>query len=586
MWFRGRHGRQVVTAVLAGALLMGLVGCRSTGSEKAGQSATTGAADAIYFNGSILTMRDTPAPEYVESIAVRDGRIVAAGKRADVEALRSPDTRAIDLAGKTMLPGFIDGHSHFINSITMASQSNVYAAPFGPGSTKQGIIDAIKKLQTDRQIPPGEIIMAYGYDDSIFPDGQKLTAADLDPHFPDNPVIVGHVSLHGAVLNTAAFKQFGITADTPVPPGGIMLRKPGTNEPEGLLMETAYLPVFQNLPKPTPEQLPQAFRDGQMIFAAAGITTAQEGSTQRNDINLLLAAAERGDLFIDVVAFPFIVDLDYALMKLPRDQWQQYRNRLKFGGVKITCDGSPQGRTAFFTTPYLLGGPSGEKNWKGEPTFPIPMLRQQVKRVYDMNLPLIVHGNGDAAIDVILDAHERALGDKARGDHRTGIIHCQFVRRDQLERIKQLNIIPSFYTEHTYFFGSTHIANRGLEQASFISPLKTASDMGIKFANHTDFNVAPIDQLFVIWSAVNREKREGGVLGPEERVSPFVALKAHTIYPAYWYREEASKGSIEVGKLADLVILDANPLTVDPMKIKDIKVLETIKEGRTIYRAP
>lgn len=200
--------------------------------------------DTIYVNGEILTMADTPEPVYVEAIAIDEGKIVAVGSRREVEGLRSPSTQVIDLAGKTMLPGFIDGHSHFINAISMGGQANVYAEPFGPGSTKQGIIDAIKKLQADRNIAKGEIILAYGYDDSIFPDGQKLTAADLDPHFPDNPVLVQHVSLHGAVLNTAAFKKFNITADTPVPPGGVTVRKPGTNEPEGLLMEGSYLAVF------------------------------------------------------------------------------------------------------------------------------------------------------------------------------------------------------------------------------------------------------------------------------------------------------------------------------------------------------
>ncbi len=571
-------------ASLALAVTAALCGCRAKSASDLSQRATpTNPADAVYFGGDIVTVND--AQPSAEAIAIDDGKIVFVGAKADAMKLAGASTSVVDLKGKTIVPGFIDGHGHFINSITMASQANVYAAPFGPGSTKQGIVGAIVTLRDERKIPKGEPILAYGYDDSLFPDGGKLTAADLDVDFPDNPVVVQHVSLHGAVLNTAAFKKYGITAETPVPPGGIMVRKPGTNEPEGLLMEGAYLSVFGQLPKPAPEQLSQAFKDGQMIYARAGVTTAQEGSTQRADIELLLGAAERKDLFIDVVAYPFVPEFDYALSKLPRDKWLAYHNRLKFGGIKVTCDGSPQGRTAFFTTPYLQGGPSGEKNWKGEPTFPVPTLRKMIKRVYDEKLPLIVHGNGDAAIDVILDAHELALGDKASGDHRTGIIHCQFVRRDQLDRIKKLNIIPSFYTEHTYFFGTTHIANRGLEQASFLSPLKTASGMGIRFANHTDFNVAPIDQLFVLWTAVNRPLREGGVLGKAERVDALTGLKALTIWPAYWYREEDRKGSLEVGKLADLVILSANPLKVEPMTIKDIKVMETVKEGKSVYRA-
>ena len=213
------------------------------------------------------------------------------------------------------------------------------------------------------------------------------------------------------------------------------------------------------------------------------------------------------------------------------------------------------------------------------------MLNGMVKKVYDNGLPLIIHANGDAAIDAILAAHEAALGDKKAGDHRTGIIHCQFVRKDQLDKIAEWKLIPSFYTEHTYFFATTHLANRGKEQAEFLSPLKTALSKGIRFTNHTDFNVAPIDQLFVLWTAVNRVSREGGVIGADERISPLEGLKALTINAAYWYREEATKGSLEVGKLADLVILDQNPLTVDAMTLKDIKVVETIKEGKTVYSA-
>jgi predicted amidohydrolase YtcJ len=200
-------------------------------------------------------------------------------------------------------------------------------------------------------------------------------------------------------------------------------------------------------------------------------------------------------------------------------------------------------------------------------------------------VPLIIHCNGDAAIENFLNAHEAALGDATAGDHRTGIIHCQFVRKDQLDKIAAWKIIPSFYTEHTYFFGTTHVKQRGKEQAHFLSPLKSALDRGIIFGNHTDFNVAPIDQLFVVWSAVNRISREGEVIGADERVSAYEALKAVTCNVAYWYREEATKGTLEPGKLADLVILDQDPLKVEPMAIKDIKVLETIKEGTTIYFA-
>ncbi len=468
---------------------------------------TPAAADTIYFGGPIITINDA-APS-AEALAVKDGKILAVGAKAEVLKTKGDATKMIDLGGKTLLPGFIDGHSHFINALTVATQANVYAPPFGPGNTVEGIIGALKKLQKDQNIKPGELIMAYGYDENALPPDHQLTAADLDPHFPDNPVMVGHVSLHGAVLNSVALKQNKITAETKTPEGGIIVRKPGTNEPAGLLMETAFLPIFANLPKPSPEQSMQALVEGQKIYAAAGVTTAQEGATHQPDLSILKEGAAKGKLFIDVVAFPFITEIDPVLRSNPPSTFGKYNGHLKLGGIKITSDGSPQGKTAFFTTPYLTGGPGGEKDWKGEPTFPVAMLNGMVKKVYDAGLPLIIHANGDAAIDLVLAAHEAALGDKKAGDHRTSIIHCQFVRPDQLDKIAALKMIPSFYTEHTYFFATTHLANRGKAQAEFISPLKTALAKGIRFANHTDFNVAPIDQMFVLWTAVNRVSREG-----------------------------------------------------------------------------
>jgi predicted amidohydrolase YtcJ len=569
----------LIAVVALGGIASVLFSCRKDSSSTAEVAQL---ADAIYHNGSILTMAGKE-PTYVEALVVKDGKILFAGSKSEALAMKGTTTALKDLGGKHLMPSFIDGHSHFINALSVSGQANCYAAPFGPGGTKQGIIDSLKKLIADRNIPKGGIVMGYGYDDSIYPDGGKLTAADLDPHFPDHPVMVGHVSLHGAVFNTAAMAKYNFNAETVTPPGGIIVRKPGSNEPEGLIMEAAFMPVFATLPKPSPDQQMAALVEGQMIFAAAGVTTAHEGATHVPDLQILQRGAEEGKLFIDVIAYPFITEYEHVIRRNPPEAFMKYHNRLKLGGIKVTIDGSPQGRTAHFTTPYLVLGPGGEENWVGEPTFPVETINKMVKLVYDAKLPLIVHCNGDAAIDNFLNAHELALGDAKSGDHRTAIIHCQFVRDDQLDKIADWKVIPSFYTEHTYFFGSAHVRNRGKEQAHFISPLKSALDKGIVFANHTDFNVAPIDQLFVVWTAVNRISREGDVIGPDERIGAYDALKAVTSNVAYWYREDDRKGTLEKGKLADLVILDKDPLKVDPMSIKDIKVQETIKEGKTIF---
>jgi predicted amidohydrolase YtcJ len=541
-------------------------------------------ADVIY-TGEIVTVDD--ARPIAEAVAVANGRLAAVGTRDEVLAQqRGPATRVVDLGGNTLLPAFIDPHSHYINSLTVANQVNVYAPPAGPGTDVDAIVKALRKFRDAKRIPSGQVIMGYGYDDTLMPDGRTLHREDLDTDFPDNPVIVQHVSLHGGVLNSAALRKWGITADTPTPPGGVIVRKDSSNEPDGLLMETAFLPIFASLPKPTPNQEIEWSKAGQSLYAAAGITTAQEGLSHPADIDLIYRAAEGGAALIDVVAYPFILELDTVLQTYPPEMFGSYRNRVKLGGVKITLDGSPQGRTAFFSTPYLVDGPEGQHNWRGDQAFSQETVNGWFKHVYDLGLQLLIHANGDAAIDMLLDAHEAASAEDAPGrDRRTTAIHSQFVRRDQLQRFASDRVIPSLFTSHAFYFADAHIRLRGREQTDFLSPMRAAIDAGLRPTNHTDFNVTPIDQLFVLWTAVNRVSRSGEVIGEDQRVTPLEALKAVTINAAYQYFEEDRKGSIEVGKLADLVILDANPLTVDPMAIKDIQVVETIKEGQTVYAA-
>jgi predicted amidohydrolase YtcJ len=542
------------------------------------------AADTIYTGGNIVTVNDSQPT--AEAIAVKDGKILAVGARVDVERdYRAQATTVVDLAGKALLPGFLDPHSHYFSSISVANQVNVFSPPAGPAKDIPAIIAALRTFRAERRIPKGELIQAYGYDENAMPNGVGLGRGDLDADFPDNPVLVGHVSMHGAVLNSAAMKQYGISAATRTPAGGIILRKPGSNEPAGLVMETAFLPILAALPKPTAAQEVEWSRAGQMLYAASGVTTAHEGATHAPEFALMQRAAAGGAHVIDVIAYPFFTDFDAVLEKNPLDTWGKYVNHLKLGGAKVTLDGSPQGKTAYFTTPYLTGGPGGEKNWRGEPGFPEDDVKAFVKKIYDLGLPLNIHANGDAAIDMLLRAHEyAAAGDLGRQRHVT-IIHSQFVRADQLDKFVAYKLTPSFFTLHAFYFGDTHVLQRGETQAFFLSPMRAAIDKGLRPTNHTDFVVAPLDQMYVMWSAVNRISRAGVVIGPDQRVTPMEALKAITINAAWQYSEQQSKGSLEAGKLADLVILDRNPLTVDPMAIKDVKVVETIKDGKTVYKA-
>ncbi len=547
-------------------------------------SVPTFAADLIIHGGPILTMTGDD-PTYAEALVVDGGKIAFVGSAADAMKLKQDDTVIRELGGKTLLPGFIDPHSHFIDSLSLADRVNVSAPPVGPANNADEIVAALKETFAKRGLAAGELLLGYGYDENLMPAGNPLSRDLLDAAFPDNPVAVIHVSMHGAVLNSKAFEKFGYTDGMPTPAGGVILRKEGSQDLQGLVMETAYLQMFSALPSPTEETEVAAAKAGQMLYAAAGITTAQEGATHANQVEQLKRIAKAGGFFIDVVAYPFILDLDKVLETNPVSSFGTYDNNLKLGGCKITPDGSPQGKTAWFTTPYLTGGPAGEKDWKGEPGLPLDVMIAGTRKCYDNGLQVLFHANGDAAIDFLIKTHEEAAGGDLTRDRRTVGIHSQFIRPDQIAKYKEYGIVPAFFTDHTFFFADTHILNRGRAQTDAISPMGSAYAAGLLPTNHTDAFVVPVDQMLATWTAVNRISRGGQTIGADERVSPYLALKAITINAAYQYFEEGSKGTLEVGKRADMVVLSDNPISVDPLTIKDIKIVETIKDGKTVYLA-
>jgi predicted amidohydrolase YtcJ len=539
-------------------------------------------ADRIIRGGPIVTVNpDRPA---AEAVAIVGGTIVAVGSDSDVMQHRGDATVVTELAGKTLVPGFVDGHSHFCSLVDVHTQAQCASPPAGPCKTVADVIAALKAVQARRKLGPGKFVMGFGYDPELLAEKRPPSKQELDAAFPENPVILVHVSGHGAMLNTKALAAYDVTAATPTPPGGVIGREPGSNEPNGLLFETAFLPIFAKVPGPGDDETLEILKAGQDHYLRAGITTAQEGATMQHQVDLLRILANRGDLKLDVVMLPFIAEIDAIFAGQPPRNETEYKNRLRIGGVKVVMDGSPQGRTAAFTTPYLTDGPAGQKDWRGELSFPQPVLNEWVKKVYDGGATLFVHCNGDAAIDALLEAHRFASGDDPAKPRGTVGVHSQFIRRDQLEKYRAWKITPSFFTIHCFYFGDTHVANRGRSQADFISPMKSARALGLRPANHTDFNVAPLDQLFTIHTAVNRISRSGQTIGADERVTPMQALEAITIDGARIYGEEAKKGSIEVGKAADFAVLSANPLTVPPATIETIRVEETIKDGQTVWK--
>ena len=559
-----------------------LSSCGDNSAKKA-EALTDLGKTTLYHGGSILTMAGD-SPTYVEALVEQDGKIIFTGSKADALKEYTATGTLVDLEGKTMLPGFMDAHSHYINSLLVANQCQLYAPPSGTAKDVESIIANLKTFAKERNIQKGEMITGYGYDDTVMPEGRLLNRDDLDKAFPDNPVRVDHVSMHGCVLNTLAMEKYNISKDTKTPPGGVIVRKPGTQEPYGLIMETAFLPIMEQADPMTEAQEIELSKAGQMLYAEAGITTAHEGASHLPQIETIKRASEAGANFIDIVAYPFITDVDNVLKLIPLEDWQTYKNKFKIGGVKITVDGSPQGRTAFFTTPYLDGGPGGEENWTGELTFPQDMVNDMVKKVFEMKVPLILHCNGDGAIDSFIEGYEYARNGDYTSPWNVTTIHSQFMRKDQMPKFIEYNVRPSFYTLHTYYFYEAHLKNRGFEQAQYISPVRDAIDLGMRPTNHTDFVVAPLDQMMMLWSAVNRISRAGAEVGISQSITPYEGLQTMTLYVAEQFDEADVKGSLEVGKLADLVILDKDPLKVPATEIKDIAIIETLKEGVSVYK--
>ena len=568
----------------------------STGEANSSAGATNQApADTIYRNGTVLTMVDDR--RQAEAVAVAGGKILAVGSDADVMAHNGANTVVVDLGGHTLMPSFIDAHGHFMNALQVVKWANVQGVPAGPITSVKEFVPILQEHVRKLALKPGDWIIGYGYDRSNLVEGRELNVDDLDPAFPDNPIMLIHSSNHGAVLNTAAFKVVGYNDSTPTPAGGIIVRKPGTNIPAGLIMETAFLPILTGAPKPSERQLLDTLDQAQQIYTRAGVTTVQEGATAAKDLRVLRKGADEGLLYLDVVSMPVFLEIPELVQDFlpdfvggPADipdeaanKFGTYNNRLKLQGIKFVIDGSPQGKTAFWTEPLLTPGPDGQKDWRGQPVFPPETIHTTMAAVHAKGLQVFCHANGDAAIDLAIDGM-RKTGVKAADDRRTVIIHSQCMRPDQLDPYVELGFSPSFFSVHTFYWGDEHLANLGPQRADFISPMASAYAKGLRCSNHTDFSVTPMEPMRVMWSSMVRTSKKGVVLGADERIDNWQALKALTLDAAWQIFEEKTKGSLEVGKLADMVILDADPLTAKPEALLDIAVLETLKEGKTVYR--
>ncbi|MBT9778038.1 amidohydrolase family protein [Clostridium sp. MCC353] len=533
--------------------------------------------EQILYNGTFLTM--DPGCREAEAVLVSEGMIKAVGKFEEICAL-APDAKKKDMEGHTVLPGFIDGHSHISAVAYQLLMADLNPPPTGDCSSVEDVIRKMKEFLASRKLAPGQWLMGMGYDNSVFPDGKHPTKEDLDQISREHPVVILHVSGHLCVVNTKGMELMGYVGDHfAVPQGGVV-------EKSGLLKEQAFL-GSDKMEGPSPEEVIRSVENASRLYASYGITTVHDGKARMSEYRLLKAAAEQGLLCNDVVIY-FSPEAAEELLPHQYPALNGYHNRLRFAGMKLFLDGSPQGKTAWLSKPYYEA-PEGEgKNYRGFPVQTEEDVMGLMKKAVENHWQINVHANGDEAIEQMIRCYTRTLEETGcRENLRPVIIHCQTVREDQLKRMKEIGMIASFFLDHVYYWGDYHYESvLGPERAERISPLKSALEQDISFTLHQDSPVVPPNVLFSIHNAVNRKTYKGRILGEDQRISVYEALQAVTIHGAYQIFEEDKKGSITPGKCADFVVLDQNPEKTAPERIKDIAVKEVIKEGKTIFTAP
>lgn len=529
--------------------------------------------ETLYYGKNIITM--TGEGERVEAVLVKDGRIAFTGDYAEAKALAGADCVELDLGDKTLMPSFIDGHSH----ITMYSQFSMFPDISGASSFEE-IKEFIRGYLKQHPPKKGDVVMFTGYDHNFLKEEQHPTRDILDEVSEDTPVYLYHSSGHMGVINTAMMKLAGLDENASDPQGGHYGRYEDGRLNGYLEEPAAFAPVmmkaFANFKMNPVKQL----NDVQDIYLKNGITTVQDGGNTRETIEGLIKFAMGVGFKLDVVAYQMYEDSFCDLQKDYPQFTGSYTNRLKIAGTKIFLDGSPQGKSAWLSKPY-----EGEASYCGYPTQKNETVVGEAIKAIQGGYQLLAHCNGDAASQQFIDCYKEGMEkcESDGADLRPVMIHCQTAREDQLEEMKKIGMLPSIFVAHTYYWGDVHLKNLGEERGNRISPVQTANKIGLKYNFHQDCPVLPPDMLKTIWCAVNRKTRKGVSIGEEERISVYDALKGVTINAAYAYHEENEKGTLEKGKLADMVILDTNPLCCAPCDIDKINVLETIKEGETLY---
>ncbi|MDQ7051303.1 MAG: amidohydrolase [Enterobacterales bacterium] len=440
------------------------------------QQAAKPIADSIYFGGPIISMQQNNISP--KALAVHNGKIIAVGVLAKIENFKGKNTRMIDLKGHTLLPAFIDAHGHFSMVGLLSQSANLAAKPEGNTNDIAQLIKNLKAHKNSQQAKQTGWIIGMNYDDSQLFEQRHPTAKDLDRVSLERPVMIIHQSFHLGVLNTKALELVGYSASTNNPAGGVIRRLKGSQQPNGVLEEMAFFVAAMKIIKPkSNKHLFDMLQGAQQAYLAAGFTTVQEGRATPDNINGLIAASQQKQLEIDVAAYPdpvFYRNLP-KFKRLMAERTTNYHNHFRIAGIKLSLDGSPQGKTAWLSHPYYRPPAGKTADYKGYSALKNEALDNYVTLAYKKQWQVLVHSNGDAASDQFIAAIDRVQKVYPDKDLRPMIIHAQVIREDQLDALKRLNVIPSFMSVHTFYWGDWHRESvLGGTRAKRISPAKSA----------------------------------------------------------------------------------------------------------------
>lgn len=527
-------------------------------------------ADLALINGKIVTM--DPKESIAEAVAVKHGRLVKVGKTKDVKPLVGDETKVIDLKGRTVVPGLIDSHCHMMS---VGAGRKLYV-DLSEEAGVHSIADLVDKLrERAKKTPKGGWVHGYQEDDSKLAEKRHPTRWELDKASSEHPVILSTVGGHFSMANSYAFKQAGVTRDTPDPVGGRFDRD-GKGELTGGLHEKAIDMVLpESASQPTREMARDGAREILAECASVGLTCVYD-TVERSQMRAALDVKNGGGL-------PIRVRMDVAIDLFPElnkvgvyqglgDDWLAIR------GLKFFFDGAISARTAAVTEEYL-----NKPGFYGVMATTREIATKTIMDAYAEGYRISAHANGDAAIAMYLDIMEEAQRKYPRRDPRNRDIHCTVITPELVRRIKELSILPTIFGPYAYYHGDKLIPAFGEKRLERMFAARSFLDAGVKIAAHSDHPCAPYPPLMAIHALVNRRTKAGKPLGVSQRVTVTEALKLYTVHSAYQQLDEDRLGSLEEGKLADMVVLGEDILTVPAERIKDIPVDMTIIDGRVVY---